>query len=91
MESKLDRCVGGRYGQYRFWCIEWMCCGHLWQLLLSKLPEKVQTYVSFVGDALDFNEENRLLRSVSFYHVMKDPSVAERFYDLIEARKDEDD
>ncbi|MBC8494797.1 hypothetical protein H8D36_01455 [archaeon] len=59
-----------------------------WQLLASKADSKEQSYIGFVGAALAYNEDNRLLRSVSFHHVMKDPTIADRFYDLIERRKE---
>lgn len=58
-----------------------------WNLLSSKLSPKEQTYIRFVGNALDFNEDNRLLRSISFYHAMQDKTLEERFYELIEMRK----
>lgn len=58
-----------------------------WNLLSSKLSHKEQTYIGFVRNALDFNEDNRLLRSISFYHVMRDRQIGERFYVLIESRK----
>ncbi len=54
---------------------------------LSKFKDEQRAYLEFVGDALDYNEDNRLLRSVSFFYIMKDPSVPARFYELLEARK----
>ena len=58
-------------------------------LLSSKLTDKERTYLDFVGAAFDFNEDNRLLRSISFYHVMKDKEIGGRFYELIESRKND--
>ena len=45
MVSILDRIAGGRHRQYRFWFVEWSCCGHLWQLLLSKRYPERRTWV----------------------------------------------
>lgn len=55
--------------------------------LSSKLGAKEQDYISFIGNALDFNEDNRLLRSISFYYIMKDRQIGENFCRLIESRK----
>lgn len=68
--------------------IEQMRRRSTWENLVSKLPTTEQKYLRFVGEALDFNEDNRLMRSISFYHIMQDKSISRRFYDLIEARKD---
>jgi hypothetical protein len=58
-----------------------------WQQLVSKLPQKELNYITFVGNALDYNEDNRLLRSISFYHIMNNNNIGERFYELLESRK----
>lgn len=55
--------------------------------ILSDFEEHQQRYLKFVTDAFDYNEENRLLRSVSFYHIMKDKTIPARFNDLIGGRR----
>ncbi len=46
---------------------------------------------NFNTRAIDYNEENRLLRSVSFYHVMKDKSIPYRFGQMLETRRGKDE
>ena len=55
--------------------------------ILKRFEDKDKDYLRFVGEALDYNEDNRLLRSISFFHVMKDKSIPDRFYDIIARRK----
>ena len=43
---------------------------------------------NFNTRAIDYNEENRLLRSISFYHVMKDKSIPYRFGQMLETRRE---
>lgn len=42
---------------------------------------------NFNTRAIDYNEENRLLRSVSFYYVMKDKTIPDRFGQMLESRR----
>jgi len=55
--------------------------------VLNSVDKKKRKYLEFATYALEYNEDNRLLRSVSFFHIMKDKTIPERFYKLIEGRR----
>jgi hypothetical protein len=54
---------------------------------INILDEKDSNYIRFVTYAYDYNEDNRILRSLSFYEVMKDKTIGSRFQELIETRR----
>ena len=55
---------------------------------LPEVDKDHRNYMRFVGEAFDFNEQNRILRSVCLYNAMnRDPSIVTRFSSLIEERK----
>ena len=57
--------------------------------MLEEIPKKDRTYMRFAGEAFDFNEQNRILRSICLYNaITRDPSVVLRFEEIIEQRKD---
>lgn len=55
--------------------------------VLSHCAPSEQSYLRFATDAMDYNEDNRLLRSISFYYIMQDKSVPGKFHSLLERRK----
>jgi hypothetical protein len=55
--------------------------------VLQQFSSQDRDYLSFVGHSLDYNEDNRLLRSISFYHIMKDPTVPDHFGEWITLRQ----
>jgi hypothetical protein len=58
-----------------------------WRMAFDELRPEDKQYVAFVGAALDYNEDNRLLRSASFYRIMHDKTFPRRFHALIQGRK----
>ncbi len=64
-----------------------MICRSRFRSNLASVALEYQPYMNFVGEALSYNEDNRLLRSISFYQIMKNKTIASRFEQLIQERQ----
>lgn len=57
------------------------------QEIIGSYSPEIQDYLNFISEAIDYNEENRILRSVSFFYATKlDPHLGKRFHTLLGER-----